>query len=280
MEHAGFPSDETLAAFIDGRVDAETRARVIEHMAACSECYSVFIGATEMPAAAVTDGSNVLPFRRVRYAIASAAIAAAAAIGFFITPAGQRLYSPAGLAALAAAAPASRAFAGRISGFPYRQMAPVSRGAASDPSRDPANHQLLDVTAKVQQNVTKSPTVENLHALGVSYLLLGDANGAVDTLRAAVEKSGGRDAAILSDLSAALSSRAAQTRNTADAEQAVVAANRAWSLSRSPETAWNRAVAIETLSGSAAAQSAWRDYLALDSTSDWAREARARLGNS
>ena len=49
MEHTGFPSDETLAAFIDGRLDAETRANVIAHMTTCSECYSVFLSATEMP---------------------------------------------------------------------------------------------------------------------------------------------------------------------------------------------------------------------------------------
>src|SRR2546430_5671982 len=154
MEHAGFPSDETLAAFIDGRVDAETRARVIEHIADCAECYSVFIGATEMPAAAVADASNAGPFRRARYAIASAAIAAAAAIGFFITPAGQRLYRPAGLAALADAAPAARTFEGRLGGFPYRAIAPGARGTEADPTRDPAHSRVRDVAAKVQRNVT------------------------------------------------------------------------------------------------------------------------------
>src|SRR5260370_42382657 len=48
MEHTGFPSDETLAAFIDGRLDPETRGQVIAHMATCPECYSVFMSATEM----------------------------------------------------------------------------------------------------------------------------------------------------------------------------------------------------------------------------------------
>src|SRR3954464_3949919 len=47
MEHTGFPSDETLAAFIDGRLDAETRAKVIAHMVTCAECYAVFLSATE-----------------------------------------------------------------------------------------------------------------------------------------------------------------------------------------------------------------------------------------
>lgn len=274
MEHAGFPSDETLAAFIDGRVDADTRGRVVEHLAGCSECYSVFIGSTEMPVATATDASNVRPFRRTRYAIASMAVAAAAAIGFFITPAGQRLYQPAGLAALADAAPSARTFSGRLSGFPYREPAPVARGAESDPSRNPANYKLMDVAAKVQANAIKSPTAEHLHALGVSQLLLGNANDAVQTMADALQKSGGLDAstdvALLSDYSAALSSRAAQTRNADDTALAARAAERAWSLRRSPETAWNRAVALDS-------KSAWNDYLTLDSSSDWAREARARL---
>jgi len=281
MEHAGFPSDETLAAFIDGRVDVDTRTRVIEHMSGCSECYSVFIGSTEMPAASAAEESNVSPFRRARWAVAAAAVAAAAAIGFFVTPAGQELFHPAGLVALADAAPASRTFQGRLTGFPYRQPAPVSRGAQSDPSRDPANYKLLNASAKVQQDVSKSASIENLHAFGVSQLLLGNADGAVQTLRAALDKRGGADKseeiALLNDYAAALSSRASQLRRDDDAALAATVANRAWSLQHSPETAWNRAVSIESLRGTAAAESAWRDYLALDSTSDWAREARTHL---
>jgi len=275
MEHAGFPSDETLAAFIDGRVDSDTRGRVIEHMAGCSECYSVFIGSTEMPAAAADGTSNVRPFRRVRYALASAAIAAAAAIGFFVTPLGQRFYRPDGLAALANAAPASRTFSGRITGFPYRQPAAIARGTASDPSRNPANYKLLEVASKVQKNAIESPTPQNLHALGVSQLLLGNADDAVRTLGGALQNAGGletsTDVTLLSDYSAALSSRAAQTRNDADKALAARVAERAWSLRRTPETAWNRAVALDT-------EAAWNDYLALDGTSDWAREARKQLG--
>src|SRR5260221_5655479 len=44
MEHTGFPSDETLAAFLDGNLDPDTRRRVIEHMTTCEECYSVVAG--------------------------------------------------------------------------------------------------------------------------------------------------------------------------------------------------------------------------------------------
>ena len=88
---------------------------------------------------------------------------------------------------------------------------------------------------------------------------------------------GVEDIALLNDYAAALSSRASQLRRDDDAALAATVANRAWSLQHSPETAWNRAVSIESLRGTAGAESAWRDYLALDSTSDWAREARTHL---
>ena len=96
----------------------------------------------------------------------------------------------------------------------------------------------------------------------------------MQTLGEALSESGGLDAstdvALISDYSAALSTRAAQMRSSDSAALAARAAERAWSLRHTPETAWNRAVALDT-------PAAWRDYLALDETSDWAREARAHL---
>ena len=289
MEHSGFPSDETLAAFIDGRVDPGTRARVIEHLTDCSECYSVFVGATEMPVADGAERERVDPFRRARISVAVGSIAAAAAIGFLVTPAGQRLYRPDSVAALAAVAPAARTFDGRLSGFPYRPPARVLRGPESDPAHDPANWKLLGMAAKVQERAAASRSVENLRALGVSQLLLGDADEAVRTMSEGLEMESGLaglgpaieasdDAMFLSDLSAALASRAARSRLAADFALAARAADRAWTIKPSPEAAWNRAVAAELLRGRAAAASAWRDYLAVDSTSEWAGEVRRRLG--
>src|ERR1043166_4235240 len=76
MEHTGFPSDETLAAFIDGRLDPETRGKVIAHMTTCSECYSVFVNATEMTAAAAPPELSRRSSRTGWLAVAVAATAA------------------------------------------------------------------------------------------------------------------------------------------------------------------------------------------------------------
>src|SRR3954468_22189947 len=89
MEHTGFPSEETLAAFIDGRLDAETRAKVIAHMTTCSECYSVFLSATEVPSrAAARDAWRP---RRAWIAVATATAAAGIACAFLITPVRDRM---------------------------------------------------------------------------------------------------------------------------------------------------------------------------------------------
>lgn len=54
------------------------------------------------------------------------------------------------------------------------------------------------------------------------------------------------------------------------------AAQKAWTLEPNADTAWTRAEALETLSGSEIAASAWDDYLQLDSSSLRAREVRRR----
>ena len=74
VDHAEFPSDETLAAFIDGRLDPEMRRRVVEHMATCPECYDVVLGANEMRSA--QSAGSVVPFRRSRTAVIALAAAA------------------------------------------------------------------------------------------------------------------------------------------------------------------------------------------------------------
>jgi hypothetical protein len=290
MEHTGFPSDETLAAFIDGRLDAETRAKVIAHMTTCSECYSVFLSATEMPSRAAA--RDVWRPHRAWTAVATATVAAGVACVFLVTPVRDRiLHRENGMAALANAAPAQRTIAGRISGFPYQPPAPVMRGSKFDPLQNPANASLLTAAAGVQRSVAVRRTAANLHASGVANLLLGKDDIAIDTLHEALLAETGQrtvsaaiaesdDVALLNDLSAALSNRVMATRRTIpDAVEAVRCAERAWRIGRTPEAAWNRAIAIEALNGRPLAMTAWHDYLAIDATSPWAAEARKRLAD-
>jgi hypothetical protein len=290
MEHTGFPSDETLAAFIDGRLDPETRGQVIAHMAACPECYSVFMSATEMAEVRAAPNGSHRSSQKAWLAVAVTAVAAAFAIVFLVTPVRDFLlpHPDRELDALANAAPEQRTIAGRISGFPYQPMVHLTRGESVDPMKDTANARLLIASAAVQRSVTERRSPANLHAAGVANLLLGNTDAAINTLHEALLAETGRrrvadaiddstDVRLLNDLSAALSNRTAVHPKMDD--EALRCAEKAWRIGRTPEAAWNRAIATETLNGAAsdAARSAWRDYLAIDPASPWAAEARKRL---
>jgi hypothetical protein len=288
MEHTGFPSDETLAAFIDGRLDPETRGQVIAHMATCPECYSVFMSATEMAAVAAVPNGSRRSSQRAWVAVASMTLAAAVAIVFLVTPIRNLVlpHQDSGMEALARAAPEQRTIVGRISGFPYQPMVHLTRKGPADPMKDPANGSLEIAAAAVLRSVTAQRSPANLHAAGVAYLLLGNADTAINTLHEALLAETGRrlvtaaidesnDVALLNDLSVALSSRVHPTLD--EKGESVRCADKAWHIGRTQEAAWNRAVAIEAFNGPDVARTAWHDYLARDPASGWADEARKKL---
>jgi anti-sigma factor RsiW len=294
MEHTGFPSDETLAAFIDGRLDPESRGKVIAHMATCPECYSVFMSATEMAGTSSSPNGSHRSSRRAWMAVAITAVAAAFAIVFLLTPVRDVLFPQydRALDALAKAAPVQRTIAGRISGFPYQPMVHLTRGDRFDPMQEPGNAHLLSAAAAAQRSVTARRSPANLHAVGVASLLLGHTDAAIDLLHEALLAETGRtraadaiddsnDARLLNDLSVALASRTTIHPTMADKGESLRCAEKAWRLGGTQEAAWNRAIAIETLngSGSPSARTAWHDYLALDPKSQWSEEARKKLEN-
>jgi len=174
----------------------------------------------------------------------------------------------------------------RISGFPYHEYEPPMRGGtagALKPEEWKVARAASDIFARAQQK----PTPENLHALGVSHLVIGTYDDAVAQFELALttethEPNAARaiaksnDAALLSDAAAAYLARAKAHRLPAD-PLALEAAQRAWTLEQRPEIAWNRALAIEQMHVPTDAIAAWDDYLRLDPKSRWAAEARERL---
>src|SRR5688500_15235651 len=62
------PPLEDIAAFLDGTLSPEERARITEHLARCESCYEIFAGAVHFheeegdSSAADTGGRGVLPF--------------------------------------------------------------------------------------------------------------------------------------------------------------------------------------------------------------------------
>jgi anti-sigma factor ChrR (cupin superfamily) len=47
---SGCPPDESLAAFSDGQMDHEQRARLSAHLLLCADCYRLFLEAAELRA--------------------------------------------------------------------------------------------------------------------------------------------------------------------------------------------------------------------------------------
>jgi CHAT domain-containing protein/tetratricopeptide (TPR) repeat protein len=284
MEHTGFPSDETLAAFIDGRLDPDTRRRVVEHMTTCEECYSVVLGGAE--------GPQVLAFphperhsnqRRLLFAVLAAAAAVIVAVTLLLGP---RFSRPADreMRMLVDVAPPARTTVGRLAVFPYRPH-PVLRGSSDAPKPD---YRLLAAVAEIESLSTSHPTVANLHALGAAKLMVRDWEAAATALESAVRLETGqdetssalrrsRDAELLTDLSVAYYAIARNTDKAARYNDAIEAAEGAWNLSHSPVVAWNRAVAVEALHITPRSLAAWQDYLAVAGSDPGVQEAQTRV---
>ena len=293
MEHTGFPSDETLAAFIDGRLDEETRKRVVEHLGECSECRDVWLGGREWTrdvSQTTTDSARTGVRKPVYWWMA---VAAAAAIVVVSMP-GRRWYlnykSNPDMNALVSAGNElhERSIEGRLSGgLAYKPMRQRLRGG--NPSdREGDNWKILAIAARNASDAPSQATAESLHTLGNALLLVGRGRDGVEALESAIKKETGqtsvtaaiaasRDAALLNDLSAAFAESSIASHSSADINSAVYASDRSWTLRPAPEAAWNRAIATELKGPVSAARAAWRDYIRIDPNSDWTREALIRL---
>jgi CHAT domain-containing protein/tetratricopeptide (TPR) repeat protein len=291
MEHTGFPSDETLAAFLDGGLDPETRRRVIEHMTTCDECYSVVAAGEGGTSRDIEIGPRLKGARQLlglqRRSIAIAASVAAIVLSLLVAKSNS-FSNKTAVQQLAAAAPPTRRIEGRLTGFRYAPLERVMRGAG-DPESELAYTHLQSVVNTLTSEGKRTATEDRERAIALSLLLLGKTSQSVSaleailcseaherTVTAAIAKS--TNASLLSDLCAAYCERAKTNPSSSqDILGAVEAADRALILSpKSPEILWNRAIAVERLSVTEETKAAWDAYLAVDERSPWAAEARKR----
>lgn len=137
------------------------------------------------------------------------------------------------------------------------------------------------LAGRAARSATTTADAASLHAVAVADLAWdatrAPVEAAIRDLQAA-SRQDPRSAAILADLAAAWLIRAGRAQSPRDLLEAIDAADRARELDPGSLPArWNLALALERLAVDDQATRAWRDYLALDSTSAWAREARARI---
>ncbi len=264
-EHSSFPSDETLAAFIDGTLDEATRKRVMEHLAACAECLDIVLDSSDVKA---ENESNVVrPSQWTRnFAAGLAAAAVLVVVAVSVWPRDP-------ISKLAKAAPPLRYGSGRLAGFRYAPQAAAYRtGEPEDVTMKPEYLPFEEAAVNVEAQAAEHPNARTLHAKGVALLVLHKPGFAVKAFNGALQYEKGRsaDPRLLSDLAAAYIA-------SGQYAEALNAAERAWNLSKTPEAAWNRAMAAQRLERRDQAITYWHEYLTLDPDSPWSAEARGHL---
>lgn len=167
----------------------------------------------------------------------------------------------------------------------YRQCTPAADPNASGivcgaPEGMPSRR-ALSVIRRAAQAARAGADPQALHAAALALMLFPSPSGnhldeSILYLQTASRLTD-RPAPVLADLAAAHLMRARGPGSPRDLYQAVEAAGRALELEPAYPTAlFNAATALEGMGAAGQAREAWSRYLAVDSTSDWAREARRR----
>lgn len=292
------PDLESIAAYLDNRLDAGARGRIEEHLASCSVCYQTFAESAHVlaspgpwrptladrvrqtahrAAAFVASGVASAADAPMRWSLAGA-VAAAAVLVFVVGT--DRLVPgrrpSADLHALVAAVGTDRTIEGRLTGgFAYGPLrGPVRAGEAAAVAVAP---DVRIAAAHSEKSLAALNTPEALHTLGVASLVVGDLDRAIPMLERSVAQPS-PDPQFLTDLAAAYLARAARQNRHQDLDKALAAGDRAVKANPAlPEALFNRALALDRLSLSEEARTAWQDYLGVDDSSGWADEARAHL---
>lgn len=262
------PTDETLAAFADGRLDTAARNEVIRHMADCADCRDVVLLATEMAeeaaprraAAAVVSFPRVLPL---------VAIAAAIVIVVAVPSIRERVLGSSSMSEVADLARdlEKRQTTARLTvDTSYKDSESTWRGA-----EESAELSIERVMLDAQIRASEDATPRNLHALGLASLIADKRNEAVDALRRAASTTESPE--ILNDLAAAYLERG----RGGDYQLALETATRALQLERTPAGLWNRALALERLGRNRDAIAAWQEYIELENDPAWDEAARVRI---
>jgi len=275
MKMAACIDSATVAAFVDGTLEAPERTRVVAHLATCADCTELVAEivrtAEELPAESVGGGTpghagrteKVRYMRRPGLAAFGAVAAIAASIAFFVLsrPAVDPLVAILGNQRPTLARPTGGFRAGPVA-------SPVRAGGDEG-----ANLQVAAEVAKRVEKASRTNDAEDLRAAGVAQLVARDIPGAIASLQAAAARNAG-SAGIQADLGAALMTRFLALGDPADADRAMDALDKALTIHTSMPEAWfNKALLLEHLHRRDEALSAWSTYLELSDDNGWREEA-------
>ena len=269
---AGCLDAELIASYVDGRTTVAERALVEAHLATCEDCYFVF---SETVREQAQKGDIPGTFEWRRWAPRVAAGFAAAAVLILAVTFGTVYYSrptdlPIALNTLDAATGPYRPFEPRVTALPtYRQLVPTMRSVTQAVETSPA---LREAAAIVEKAAASGTSAQERRALAAMYFAQGQATRAIEVLTPLA--SSANDPALLNDIAAAYLSRGAE----GDAKYALDLLERAVSVAPTRTEAWfNLGLAAEKTGQRSRAEEAWKKYLELDPSSQWAEEARRHL---
>jgi tetratricopeptide (TPR) repeat protein len=287
-------SDETLAAYLDGKLNDAARDSVVEHLASCDECRSkaievsrtleIFDQEYKLVAASPEGESDELadpepvspddppnvvtlePEPKNRWMVS--ALAAAAVIAFVVPGIWKSFFHVPGIPELVAVNKElkERKTFGRLSGgFPFNVKPTRFRSANDTPTVEikPEDGAIWEIRSDLQNARRQDP-----HALAISMLMLGERTEAINLLSSHLSKNPENDA-VAQDLAVALLDRG----TSADLKRSLEISNKLWAKAKTPEVAWNRAYALQYLGHLDDAVTAWNEYLKLDPSSSWTKEA-------
>jgi hypothetical protein len=265
------PPAEDLGRFAEGTLDDAGRAAIITHIADCDDCRVVVVDATEMAEPQVVHSD----WRRWM-SVAAATFLVVAGAGFLF----YENHDPLTKVTDAYGQLKNRPIETRLSGVAY-----VPRITMRGPD-DETDLPLMILQGEAETaTALRGENAKTLHARGVGFLLIGKADEAISLLQAAVSKDQ-NNPRYLNDLAAALivvGTRDSQKyehvpSNQPSLRRALTICDRVIQIDPvSPEALFNRAKALELLGSREDVIKAYDRYLAVDSSSGWAREIRQSL---
>lgn len=145
-------------------------------------------------------------------------------------------------------------------------------------NKEPINRdQLMAAEAELKREVADKGSASSRHALARLYLLKSEFDDAEEQLKQ-VLKEESRNATAHVDLAAVYYEKGVQGRSVTTLSEAAKECQQAIEIDpKLPEAWFNLALIHERMTLMTEAQKDWERYLEIDSTSQWAEEARARL---
>lgn len=261
------PPVDVMADFIEGKLAPAEVITVTRHLAECEDCRTVV---SESARFEREEEQRATPKRRPWWIAAAAVVAVAIPVMVV-----QRLGRPSEpMQMLIDAAPREhRILEPRLSGFEYARLKAPSRGSVA---ADPADLKLGGAAGTVLEQLSSRNDAPARHAVGVAHLITGQPQPSIEALERAA--TGSEDPKIWNDLAAARYVWAAASERAAQLPLALADVDKALGLDpRFAAALFNRALILERMELREEARKAWEGYLAVDGSSGWATEARARL---